>query len=259
MTKAQRTAVGIIVALAVAEGAVLAFLLARGRWQQKAEASAMQRGEAVARRMGCFGCHGPGGAAGIPNPGTTGGSVPSWTGGNWMMYNDKESDVRAWIVDGHPPGHKLEQGALIPMPAFGSRLTPQEVDDLTAYVLAVSLFGTPQDEQVTHGRSVAVQLGCFGCHGPEGRGLVANPGSFRGYIPPWDGGDYTELVQNDAEFRQWVRNGISDRFRSNPAARRILESQAIQMPAYGNRVSDKDLAGLRAYVEWARHNPRRAR
>jgi mono/diheme cytochrome c family protein len=259
MTTLKRIAVWIIAALAVAEGAALAFLLARGRWQQNAEASAMQRGEAVAKRMGCFGCHGPGGAVGIPNPGTTGGSVPSWTGGNWMMYNDKESDVRAWIVDGHPPGHKLEEGALIPMPAFGSRLTPQEVDDLTAYVLAVSLFGTPQDEQVAHGRSTAVQLGCFGCHGPEGRGFVTNPGSFRGYIPPWEGDDYAELVQNDAEFGQWVRNGISDRFRSNPAARRILESQAIQMPAYGNRVSDKDLAGLRAYVEWTRHNPRNAR
>ena len=256
MTKTQRIAVWMIAALALAEGAALALLLTRERWQRQAEGMAVQRGEAVARRMGCFGCHGPGGAAGIPNPGTTSSTVPSWTGGNWMMYNDKESDVRAWILDGHPPGHKLEEGALISMPAFRSRLTPQEVDDVTAYVLAVSLFGTPQDEQVAHGRNVAVQLGCFGCHGPEGRGLIANPGSFRGYVPPWDGADYAELVQNDAELRQWVRDGISQRFRSNPAARRILESQAIQMPAYGDRVSDKDLAGLRAYIDWARHNPR---
>jgi len=259
MTKVQRIAVGLVAVLALAEGAALAFLLTRGRWQQQAEGVSVQRGEAIAKRMGCFGCHGPGGAAGIPNPGTTSATVPSWTGGNWMMYNDRESDVKAWILDGHPPGHKLEAGALIPMPAFRSRLTPQEVDDVTAYVLAVSLFGTPQDPEVAHGRNVAVQLGCFGCHGPEGRGLIANPGSFKGYIPPWDSEDYAELVHDDAELRQWVRDGISKRFQANPAARRILQTQAVQMPAYGNRVTDKDLAGLRAYIDWTRHNPRTVR
>ena len=87
-----------------------------------------------------------------------------------------------------------------------------------------------EDEQVKQGRSNASRLGCFGCHGPEGRGLIWNPGSLKGYIPGWDGDDFAELVRSDDEFRQWTRNGISDRANANPLARRFLHSQAIRMP-----------------------------
>jgi len=52
------------------------------------------------------------------------------------------------------------------------------------------------------GKDAAWRLGCFGCHGPEGRGLLANPGSFTGYVPAWDGPDYAELVHDQQEFRQ---------------------------------------------------------
>ena len=105
-------------------------------------------------------------------------------------------------------------------------------------------------------RGAELHRGCFGCHGPEGRGLVSNPGSFKGFIPPWDGEDYTELVRNSAEFAQWVRRGVSDRFQANPAARTILATQAIRMPAYGDRVSDEELRDLEAYVAWVRAHPR---
>ena len=142
------------------------------------------------------------------------------------------------------------------MPAYESRLATAEVDDLVAYVLAVSHFGSIPDEVAASGHEVAYRLGCFGCHGPEGRGLVMNPGSFTGYIPPWDGPDYPELVRDDSELRQWVRNGASDRFLSNPAARRILETQTIAMPAYRDRVSDDELTAIAAYIDWVRRHPR---
>lgn len=258
--KLRRFAVWALAGVALAEGVVLAGLLVRGRWQRLAGQTPVQRGEAVAERMGCFGCHGPGGAAGVSNPGANaGGTVPSWTGGTWMMYAKDEADVRSWILDGHPQGRQPDAGALIHMPAFRRRLAAAELNDLVAYVLAVSQLGNLPDERVADGRDAAIRLGCLGCHGPEGRGLIANPGSLKGYVPPWDGEDFADLVHDDAEFRQWVRNGIADRFRSNPAARRILETQAIKMPAYGERVSDKDLGALRAYVEWVRRNPRGVR
>jgi cytochrome c553 len=53
-----------------------------------------------------------------------------------------------------------------------------------------------------------------------------------------------------------VRNGASDRFLGNPVARRILQTQAIAMPAYHDRVSDDDLRALAAYIVWARAHPR---
>jgi cytochrome c553 len=53
-----------------------------------------------------------------------------------------------------------------------------------------------------------------------------------------------------------VRNGASDRFLENPIARRILETQAIAMPAYRDRASEDDLRALAAYVAWVRAHPR---
>lgn len=257
MKPSHRWLVAALLAAVVAEGALLGFLGLREVWRQRAEGTPVVRGRAVAERMGCFACHGPGGESPIPNPGAKGGAVPKWSGGVWMMFNDDEADVAAWIRDGHPPDHQPDPGALIAMPAYGDRLSADELADLTAYVLAVSQFGWPEEPEVAAGREVAVRFGCFGCHGPEGRGLVANPGSFKGYIPAWDGDDYLELVESDEEFRQWVRNGISDRFRANPAARHFLERQQVPMPAYGDRVSEADLEHLLAYVRWLRANPRR--
>ena len=242
--------------VAFVEAGALAFLGWRERAKRSAAGTAVARGRRFAEQSGCFGCHGDGGGRPIANPGSRSGEVPSWTGGTWMMWNRSEADVREWIVRGRPAHRLPDEGALLSMPAYGRHLSSGEIDDLVAYFLAVAQFGWPADPAVAEGREVATRLGCFGCHGPEGRGLVANPGSFKGYVPPWDGPDYPELVRDDAEFGQWVRNGITDRFRSNPAARHFLDSQAIPMPAYGDRVSDEDLAALRTYVAWVRAHPR---
>ena len=258
MTRATLTAIVIsMVAVVVAAGGAL--LALRAGWQRAALDTPVLRGRVLAERMGCFGCHGPGGGQPIPNPGAKGGEVPGWTGGTWMMWNRDERDVRAWIATGRPQSREPDAGALIKMPAYGSRLSDRELDDLVAYVLAASHFGAIADEAAAAGHEVAYRLGCFGCHGAEGRGLVMNPGSFKGYIPPWDGADFPELVRDDAELNQWVRNGVSDRFLANPVASRILRTQAVTMPAYGDLVSDADLRALSAYVAWVRSHPRGAR
>ncbi|MEA2695177.1 MAG: hypothetical protein QOJ16_4564 [Acidobacteriota bacterium] len=254
---AGRRWVWALAALVVAQGAVLGWLLLRAGWAASAGAMPVVRGRAVAERMGCFGCHGPGGVAGIKNPGAKGGGeVPTWSGGTWMMYNQSPEDVRAWILDGHPPGRFPDPKALIAMPAFRGRLSRGETGDLVAYVLSVSQFGPIDDPQATEGREAALRYGCFGCHGPEGRGLVADPGSLKGYVPTWDGPDYPDLVRSDAELRQWVKNGTTDRFRANPAARRILETEAVKMPAFGDRIKEEEVEALVAYVKWVRGHPR---
>jgi len=172
-----------IVALVVA--AVSAWLLAsvmRHRWQHAVLDTPVQRGKVVAERMGCFGCHGASGGQPIANPGAKGGEVPGWTGGTWMMWNRDERDVRAWIVKGRPDHREADTGALIRMPAYGERLTPGETDDLVAFVLAASHFGPSPEGRAAAGHDAAYRLGCFGCHGPEGRGLVMNPGSFEASV-----------------------------------------------------------------------------
>src|SRR5436853_5313538 len=121
--------------LALLEAAALAVSVVRGRWQAAAAGRQVQRGERVAERMGCFGCHGPGGMGGIPDPGSKSGDVPAWVGGSWTMYNREPADVRSWILDGHPPGRRPETGALIQMPAYRGRMSAPELADLTVYVL----------------------------------------------------------------------------------------------------------------------------
>src|SRR6202043_762177 len=231
----------VLATLVLAETAALAVIAVRARWLAAAESSQQRRGERVAERMGCFGCHGPGGAGGIPGPGSRAGDVPAWVGGSWTMSTHEPGDVRSWILDGPPPGQKPDAGALIKMPAFRSRMSGAELADLPVSALTVSQFGELPDSKVSAGRDAALRFGCFGCHGAEGRGLVRDPGSLKGYVPSWDGDDYAELVRGDDELRQWVRNGAPDRLRANPAARHFLEGEAVQMPAYGDRVKPAEL------------------
>src|SRR5438477_10341636 len=197
---------------------------------------AAERGRRIAEREGCFTCHGPAGMKGTPNVGRTDKTVPTFAG-DLMMYADNAHDVRAWILDGGTPAKRAsrtwqaqrEAGALR-MPAFRGVLSAAEISDLVAYVMAVSDSPEPRDSLALAGRDRSKALGCTGCHGFGGRLAHANPGSFKGYIPSWDGRDFPELVQGETEFDQWVRHGVSDRFRSNPAAAFFLARARLHMP-----------------------------
>jgi len=164
--------------------------------------------------------------------------------------------VRAWILDGHAPGSKPDPAALLRMPAYRGRMGAADLDDLIVYFLAVSQFGELGDAKAADGRDVALRSGCFGCHGSEGRGLILDPGSFKGYVPAWDGDDYADLVHGDDELRQWIRNGITDRFQANPAARHFVDREVLQMPAFGKSLKPEELDSLVAFVHWVRQHPR---
>src|SRR5437588_459950 len=99
----------------------------------------------------------------------------------------------------------------------------------------------PKLPPAERGRRLAERAGCFGCHGPGGRLAHPNPGSFKGYIPSWDGDDFGELVGGEREFGEWVRHGVSDRFRANPAASFFLKRANLHMQAYDKRLQPGDL------------------
>lgn len=233
---------------------VLAFLT-------RAQLTGVERGRRLAEAEGCFGCHGPEGIRGTANPGRDEKTVPSYEG-TLMMYAKNAAEVREWIRDGgtrarhEDPDWKTErmQGALR-MPAFGRRLTTSQIDDLVAYVMAVSGEVAPDDSLALHGRDRAEELGCVGCHGPGGRLARPNPGSLKGYVPPWDGADFPELVGSQAEFREWVQDGVGRRFRDNPAAQFFLRRAPLHMPSYRKHLEPGDLEALWAYVSWLRAQP----
>jgi hypothetical protein len=105
-------------------------------------------------------------------------------------------------------------------------------------------------DHVRAGYRAARDLGCFGCHGPGGLIGSKNPRSFKGYIPPWRGPDYHDLVRNDAELKAWILDGKIDRLESNRPATFFTRRQIIKMPAYRGVASDSTLATVMEYVRW---------
>lgn len=247
------------------------------------ELTAELRGYALAEQLGCHGCHGPRGTGGVSNPGSRDGDVPAWDGGTAMMFVRNDDEIREWIMDGKPwrlalrdsldarrraaeakrirdsfpkPGDvalrpKPDAPAELPlaMPAYRDVIDEAQLEDLVAYYKAVADFGEMPDD-ARRGYRAANALGCFGCHGPGGLIGVENPRSFKGYIPPWRGSDYEELVKNEDELRAWILDGGIARLTENRAARFFTRRQVIRMPAYRGVMADSTLADIERYIGW---------
>ncbi len=220
---------------------------------------AAERGRRLAEETGCFACHGDGGTHGTSNPGRSDGSVPNWKG-DVMMFADGPDEIREWIHDGvtakraqSETFRREREAGVLKMPAFGKRLGRRQIDDLVAYVMAVSGTDRPADgSDAARGLERVRALGCNGCHGAGGRLARPNPGSLKGYVPAWSGGDFTELVRDRDEFGEWVNDGVSKRFQGNPFARFFLDRAVLHMPAYREHLEPGDLDAMWAYVEWLR-------
>lgn len=244
------TGAGIIILALVAWGALA--------WLRSPRLTPELRGHDLAIELGCVACHGPGGTGGVANPGSEEKEVPSWDGGTAMMYVKNDQEIREWILDGVPKRlreeheHEHEHGPhALPfhMPAFRGRIDDGQLDDLVAYYKVVANYrDMPADART--GYDVARHNGCFGCHGPGGLVGANNPRAFKGYIPPWRGGDFHDLVRGDDELRHWIRDGHIERLESNPVARWFTRRQIIQMPAYGDTLSDGEVSSLVDYIHW---------
>jgi len=217
-----------------------------------------ERGRRLAERIGCFGCHGPGGADGAQNPGRLDKSVPNFQD-DVMMYARTPEEIREWIRDGvtrrkaaSVTWEAEHKRGVLAMPAFKARLSNGDVADLVAYVMAASGMREPDDSLAAHGSVRGDSLGCVGCHGPGGRLARSNPGSWKGYVPSWDGADFPELVRDSTEFREWVQRGVSQRFAETRFASYFLHRAVVKMPAYEDHLAPGDVPALWAYVNWLR-------
>jgi mono/diheme cytochrome c family protein len=113
---------------------------------------------------------------------------------------------------------------------------------VTSAVFVYEQFHQQEATPALRGLAVARNLGCFACHGENGRGGVADPGSRNGFIPGWDGPTVSTLAANDQEIREWIMDGAPARLKAvEKVARR---SPAVPMPAYRGRVSEAEYTDL---------------
>jgi mono/diheme cytochrome c family protein len=219
------------------------------------------RGHRLAGELGCFACHGPDGDGGTKNPGSQEGEVPAFTEQTQMMYVKTTDDLREYILDGAPQRRREDSdyrarmdGAALHMPAYRGLVSARQLDDLVAYLRATSGQVMPEGAAATaavsRGADLAMTYHCARCHGALGAGGVANPGSFKGYIPGFWGADYDDLVRSDEELRQWITDGKIPRISEHPIGGWFFRRQAVKMPAYGRFLSPEDIAALEAYVKW---------
>ena len=255
----MKRAVILLLLLVVAVGAGAALSIFRPNLP------AAERGRRLAEKMGCFGCHGPGGIRGAMNPGRTDGSVPNFEGDVMMFAGDPE-EIHEWIHNGvtakrqkSETWRSQRERGVLKMPAFKGRMTEARMHDLVAYVMAMAGMPAPEDSLASRGLERADSLGCLGCHGAGGRLARNNPGSLKGYVPSWDGKDFSDLVRDSSEFRDWVEDGVSDRFESNPLAQFFLSRAVLKMPAYKTHLQQGDVEALWAYVRWLRSGPEQTR
>lgn len=214
------------------------------------------RGMRAAQERGCLNCHAAPNNRELPNPGHPAETVPSFAGGNVMMYVDRPGEVKEWIRDGitaarraNPKELADSKAGVIRMPAFGDVLDGAEIDALAAYVLAVDDYFSPAAEREKRGEELARQQ-CMSCHNVGGAGGLANPGSPFGYIPAFFGPDFHDLVKGDAELREWISTGSSARVKKLPLAAWFWKRQKIAMPAFGEHLTKDDMDALVAYIAW---------
>jgi len=218
----------------------------------------------------CQKCHGPQGTGGVANPGSTDGTIPPLNPIDETLI-DRNPHVYAYNLDlfiehgSTPEGPNPKQV----MPAWGDtkKLTPQQIADVIAYVISlnpvpaattpvtptaeVARPSNPGDAGPAIALTGNVKAGealfaptCKKCHGDQGVGGVANPGSDDGTIPPLNPIDETLIDANSTVYATnldlFIEHG-STAAGPNPKEK---------MPAWGDtkKLTPQQIADLIAYV-----------
>ena len=99
------------------------------------------RGAELAAELGCFACHGPLGAGGMPNPGSLKGYVPGFWGADFDDLVRSDDELRQWIAEGEIrriTEHRISafffRRQVIKMATYGRVVAPDDVHALAAYV-----------------------------------------------------------------------------------------------------------------------------
>jgi mono/diheme cytochrome c family protein len=221
------------IVIAVVLALVAALPVYRWRWA-KGERNPLGYGLEMLRQQGCVACH----------------VTPE---GHYRWRTDDSLPPSVEVIrDAVLNGRRVASGFPAKMPAYGARLTVEKWQGAVVAVAVLSgLVGVPEDPELGAGHDVALQMGCFGCHGALGAGGVANPGSLSGAVPGWYGKAYQRAVKAQGGLAQLLREGGQPHRVPFPG----LPSPLLRMPAYGNQLDSTESSLLVGYIEWLNANP----
>jgi mono/diheme cytochrome c family protein len=240
--------------------------------EKQPEHSPVSRGARLADEAGCFACHGRGEEEPRFN-------LRQAAPGKWRSKSNpslgageitKVSVLVDWITHGVPADEADKHRQLfIRMPAYQDRLSPGEIEDIAAWILAeglkvqVDLAAKPPappvgaalspDQLLIAGDRLARQTGCYQCHGELGQGGGSNPDSFKGYIPGFQGRDFLKLTADGdrAEILHWIDHGRGRAIEAGPLgrlAKKYFGQQAISMPGYRDQLTATEKELLADYL-----------
>lgn len=239
--------------------------------EKRPESSPVSRGARLAEDAGCFACHGrseeePRFNLRLAAPG-------DWRSkNNPSLWEGEITELKVlvdWITNGVPADEvEKHKHLFIRMPAYKDRLTSGEVEDIAAWILAegLKIWADPDaiklppagqeltpDQLLIAGDALSRRHGCYQCHGELGQGGVANPDSFKGYIPGFQGRDFLKLTAEGdrAEILHWIDYGRGRAIESGQLgriAKRYFDGQAIPMPGYRDQLSAAEKELLADYL-----------
>ncbi len=97
---------------------------------------------------------------------------------------------------------------------------------------------------VRAGIAKAIEMGCFNCHGWQGRKGIPDPGEEDLEVPQWSGGVWMMYVRDDEEIAQFIEDGISKKRAASVSARKELEAAAVHMPAFKRFLDEGEVGDL---------------
>jgi cytochrome c oxidase cbb3-type subunit 3 len=159
----------------------------------------------------CSPCHGAGGSG---NPG-----FPVLADDDWL-YGGTIQDIQQSITEGRTGM----------MPAYGSMLSTEQINELVQYVQSLSQKTGGQEA----GKELFTNYGCGGCHGEDGKGIQAM-GAANLTDAIW------RFAPGNAEsIKDTIVNGVNDSG--------AKDTRVAVMPSFKNQLSESDIKKLAVYV-----------
>jgi len=100
-----------------------------------------EEGFKVAKKHGCFACHGYGGVLDVPNPGSLTGYIPAWSGPDYPELVKNDDELAAWILEGrperlaeHPVARFFLGRQVLQMPAYRETISGDDLEAIMAYI-----------------------------------------------------------------------------------------------------------------------------